>query len=537
MRNSDGALGLYDLVEGKFYENVGTGSFETDPKRFNVVISTIPSQSGTLTYTGSTVSPGWKDYDSTAMTISGQTNGVNAGDYTATFTPNDGYCWSDGTKTAKTVSWSIGKATNTLTMSTASMSLQQSGRGTRTASAKFGGNITATSSNTSAATVSYSNGTITVTAKGKGSSTITVYSASTSNYNSDRKTFTVSVTGVISTVPSQSGTLTYTGNTMSPGWKNYDSNKMTISGQTNGVNAGSYTAKFTPRSGYKWSDGTTTAKSVTWSIGKATNTLTVTNVNTNLTYPNTSTWTASAKFGGTITATSSNTSVATVSVSGGNVTVRPVDAGTTTIKITSYGTSNYNAQTTSYNVTVTKPEPLVTTMNGHYTSSTTPYLGDTLSESRYNSNFTTDLTPRAGVAEFSNGDHASYQVYVMKFTTTDFVEGTDTSVTFNLSAKKISQSNISLRYALCSSISNIASYTNKRGPVSDGNQIVSGVMSFSGLTSDYSSYSEVISTTALKPNTTYYLVLWADSDTQYDLRLNTLTNHSIVVDAARPNGG
>lgn len=79
----------------------------------------------------------------------------------------------------------------------------------------------------------------------------------------------------ISTVPSQSGTLTYNGNSQSPIWSDYDANKMTIGNQTAGVNAGSYTAQFTPKDDYCWSDGSTTAKNVTWTIGKKAGTLTV----------------------------------------------------------------------------------------------------------------------------------------------------------------------------------------------------------------------------------------------------------------------
>ena len=50
---------------------------------------------------------------------------------------------------------------------------------------------------------------------------------------------------------------------------------MTIGGTTSATNAGTYTVTFTPKGNYKWSDGTTTAKSVTWKIGKAKNVITV----------------------------------------------------------------------------------------------------------------------------------------------------------------------------------------------------------------------------------------------------------------------
>lgn len=79
----------------------------------------------------------------------------------------------------------------------------------------------------------------------------------------------------ISTEPTQSGTLTYNTNPQTPSWSGYDTAKMTIGGTTSGTTAGSYTATFTPKTDYRWSDGTTAAKEVTWTIGKAAGSLTV----------------------------------------------------------------------------------------------------------------------------------------------------------------------------------------------------------------------------------------------------------------------
>ena len=157
--------------------------------KINSVINSVPTQSGSLTYTGSAQSPQWNGYDEERLTIGGTTSGTNAGSYTATFTPKSGYEWADGTTTAKSVTWTIGKA--------------------------------------SLAT------------------------------------------------PAQSGSLTYSGSAQSPQWSNYDSNKLTIGGTTSGTNAGSYNATFTPKANYQWNDGTTTAKTVSWSIGKAAGSLTL----------------------------------------------------------------------------------------------------------------------------------------------------------------------------------------------------------------------------------------------------------------------
>ena len=66
-----------------------------------LTIQAVPTQSGSLTYTGSTQNPTWKGYDSSMMTIGGVTSGINAGTYTATFTPIGKYVWTDGTQEAK----------------------------------------------------------------------------------------------------------------------------------------------------------------------------------------------------------------------------------------------------------------------------------------------------------------------------------------------------------------------------------------------------------------------------------------------------
>ena len=71
---------------------------------------------------------------------------------------------------------------------------------------------------------------------------------------------------VISALPTQTGTLVADGTSKTPSWNGYDTNKMTIGGDTSGTAAGEYTATFTPTSNYKWSDGSTGAKEVKWTI-------------------------------------------------------------------------------------------------------------------------------------------------------------------------------------------------------------------------------------------------------------------------------
>lgn len=235
-----------------------------------LTIQAVPAQSGSLTYTGSTQSPTWKGYDSSMMTIGGVTSGINAGTYTATFTPIGKYVWTDGTQEAKSVSWTIGRA-------------------------------------------------------------------------------------AVKNVPAQTGSVTYNGSAQSPSWSNYNSSQLTIGGTSSATNAGSYSATFTPTSNYKWSDGTTTAKSASWTIGKATGSITLSASSLSLTYPKTSgTITVTRPGSGTVTASSDNTNIATVSVSGTTITVTAKATGSATITVSVGADTNYTAPSSkTFTVAVT----------------------------------------------------------------------------------------------------------------------------------------------------------------------------------------
>ena len=149
-----------------------------------LAIANVPSQSGTLTYTGSAQTPSWSNYDSSKMTLS-VTAQTNAGTYTATFTPLDDYCWSDGSITAKSVNWTIDKAAGSLSLSKTSITLNNSTKSTTFTVTRAGdGAISAVSSDTSVATVSVSGTTVTVNSVNDktGTATITVSVAEGTNY-------------------------------------------------------------------------------------------------------------------------------------------------------------------------------------------------------------------------------------------------------------------------------------------------------------------------------------------------------------------
>lgn len=222
--------------------------------RMNV---SLPTQNGTLTFNGKAQSPVWKDYSAAQLTLGGVTSGTNAGSYSATFTPTGNYQWSDGSTTAKTATWTIGRLALTAVPA-------QSGTLTYNGKAQ-----SPTWSNYDAAKLTLGGEKSGTNAKS--------YSATftpTGNYKwSDGSTAAKSVSwsigrAAVSTVPSQSGSLTYSGSAQSPTWSNHNTAQLTLGGTTSGTNAGTYSATFTPTANYKWSDGTTTAKTVNWTIGR-----------------------------------------------------------------------------------------------------------------------------------------------------------------------------------------------------------------------------------------------------------------------------
>lgn len=158
--------------------------------------------------------------------------------------------------------------------------------------------------------------------------------------------------GTIS-VPTVSGSLTYNGQAQSPTLTGYDADKMVLSGDTSGTNAGSYTAVVTPTAQYKWADGSTEAKDIQWSIDKATPSITFDPTSVSLDTSTTSQEVAVGYTGdGVLSAQSNNSGVATVSLSGNMLTVDGVDTGSTTITVSASEGTNYTAVSASLSVAV-----------------------------------------------------------------------------------------------------------------------------------------------------------------------------------------
>lgn len=101
----------------------------------------------------------------------------------------------------------------------------------------------------------------------------------TENEVTQTATFNVTINRKSIAKPTWKNNLTYNGNPQSINstsyWNNYNTSYMTIGGTTSATNAGTYAASFTPGSNYRWTDGTTAAINVNWTINKAAGSLSV----------------------------------------------------------------------------------------------------------------------------------------------------------------------------------------------------------------------------------------------------------------------
>lgn len=188
-----------------------------------------------------------------------------------------------------------------------------------------------------------------VTALAAGTTSITI--TLTENGVTKTATVSVSVTKTAVTIPTFTQVLTYNTNTQTPTFDNEDSTLMTKSGDTTGLNAGDYTAIFSLNDSdlYEWSDGTTSSKSVNWSIGKATNSASASPSSITLNSSNTdASFIVSRNGNGVITAESSDTSIVaigTINQTTGEVPISSVNdtSGNVTITVHIAAGDNYSA--------------------------------------------------------------------------------------------------------------------------------------------------------------------------------------------------
>ena len=223
------------------------------------------------------------------------------------------------------------------------------------------GTLSVSSNNNNIATASVSGNTVTVkSGTTAGKATITVTSAEAINYTAKSATYEATVNNGTISLSATAYTGTYDGkthNALTNVSVNPSDAKLEYS-----INGGTYsttmptvtnTSSFTvtvqaSKAGYKTQSTTQTTK-----VNKANGSLSLSSYSGTINYPNSTSFTTSGT--GSISAWSSNTGVATVSVSGNTVTVKSIGAGSATITVKSASNTNYNEKTAAYAVTVKIP--------------------------------------------------------------------------------------------------------------------------------------------------------------------------------------
>ena len=245
------------------------------------------------------------------------------------------------------------------------------------------GKLTCKSDNEEVATCSINETTVTVTPKGEGQATLTIISEETEEYTEGKAVYLVNTEEGLLSVTATGYTGTYDGASHGITVTSSGANIKygTVSGTYNLTESpkysevGSYTVYYqVTKEGYKTVTG---SKQVV--ISKANGTLTLSSTSGKIDVGKSATVTATST--GPISCLSSNTSVATCSVTDKKVTVTGVNAGTATITVTSEATTNYSSVSKTYEVTV--EQPLL---------STSVKLGDYVKMTPTSTSFTTDTS-------------------------------------------------------------------------------------------------------------------------------------------------
>ena len=215
-------------------------------------------------YTGATFTLNISNYNANYMNRTGTYSASAEGDYSVTFTLKDtsNFNWKDNTSSAVVINWKI--KTNKLAKPTitAGASLEYTGGTLKPTIADYNSERMTQSGTASAVNV----GSYSITYALKDKTNTTWSDGSTADITLSWQITRKKLTAAQSTF-SQSGTLTYNGSAQSPTISGYNASYHDLSSTTSATNAGTYTAKVTPKSNYAFSDGSTAAKSVSWSIG------------------------------------------------------------------------------------------------------------------------------------------------------------------------------------------------------------------------------------------------------------------------------
>ena len=288
---------------------------------------------------------------------------TNTSEFTVTVKASKaGYKTQTTTETVK-----VNKANGNLILSATSGTIAYPNNTSFTVSNNTG-SLSVSSSNSNIASASISGNTVTVkSGTTAGKATITVTSAEASNYNAKSATYIATVQNGTISLSATPYSGTYDGrahNAITNVTVNPSDAKLEYS--TNGTNYSTTmptitnTSSFTvtvkaSKAGYKTQTTTETVK-----VNKANGNLTLSATSGTITYPTTSTTFTVSGNTGKLSVSSSNTNVATASISGNTVTVKAGSSGgTATITVTSAEASNYNAKTAIYTARIRKIEDLL----------------------------------------------------------------------------------------------------------------------------------------------------------------------------------
>ena len=225
-----------------------------------VTIPTSPVKQ--YTYNGKAQAHGYSLPTGTAIENNGTTpSAIDAGTYNIVLklTSTSNYQWSDKTTTNKTINWKINPKSVTVTWGTTVTFTYNGQPQAPTASATSG--VTGETINVTRTTGTNA-GSYTSTAS---ISSVTGGRAKTGNYalSGNTKAFTIARE---KTASASASNKTYNGKSQT----GVTGGGITWSGTTSGIDAGTYTANATPDANHAWSDGTTGARTITWTMSKKT---------------------------------------------------------------------------------------------------------------------------------------------------------------------------------------------------------------------------------------------------------------------------
>lgn len=215
-------------------------------------------------WTGGSIAPTINGFNSSTMTKTGTESATDINSYSITVSLKDktNTAWADGTTADVVLTWSITK--RTLTKPTLATSSYDYNGSAKTVTIN---NFNSTYMNKSGTESSTNAGSYSVTISLKNTTTCQWSGGGTANVVLNWTINRAKLTAAQSTF-SQSGTLTYNGNSQNVSISGYSSTYHDLSSTTSATNAGTYTAKIAPKSNYCFSDGSTAAKSVTWTVAK-----------------------------------------------------------------------------------------------------------------------------------------------------------------------------------------------------------------------------------------------------------------------------